>query len=149
MQSFLKASTKRCSELEEKSSLTIQQRVHLIPRANVLVAVGKGSDSLILRSFDLMQALEDEGIDYLIMESTPRRRAERDTEYNYPMKVRSRKGSVKFSLQVAPEGMTISSEGVLTWNVPRKYEGSEAPVIVQVSDDSGREIIHSFRLSID
>ena len=44
--------------------------------------------------------------------------------------------------------MTISNEGVLTWDVPRNYEGKEATVIVQVSDNSHQETFHSFKLSI-
>ncbi len=136
-------------ELNEGSSLPIYQRVLLIPRAEVLITVGKGSDHLILRPFNLEEELQEQEIDYLFVASAPQRVARRGTKYEYPIKVRSRNGGVKFSLQAGPEGMKVSPAGQLTWNVAADYLGEESPVIVQISDKSGQQTFHTFRLTIE
>ena len=45
------------------------------------------------------------------------------------------------SAQVAPDGK-------LTWNVPKDFAEKEVDVIVSVSDASGQESFHSFKLGI-
>lgn len=135
-------------ELAENSPLRLDQRIHLIPRAHVLITVGQGGDRLVLRKFDLAASLEAEGIDYLFVESAPLRTAERGTTYKYPIIVRSKRGNVKMSLQTAPHSMDIGKDGVLRWIVPTGAQAREDTVIIQISDDSGQQIFHSFKITI-
>jgi hypothetical protein len=54
-----------------------------------------------------------------------------------------------YSLQQAPEGMTIdASTGLITWQVAPKDSGSHS-VIVQVSDGHGGEILYAFVTAIE
>lgn len=135
-------------ELAKASRLRWEDRVHLIPRAKVLITVGDGGDRLILRSFDLARSLDAEGIDYLFVESAPVTTAICGTQYVYQMRVRSRKGGVKTELQSGPQGMTITPDGLLTWRVPARPADTPVTVIVQVSDASGQTAFHSFTLAM-
>jgi hypothetical protein len=135
-------------ELAKDSKLPIWQRVHLIPRAKVLVTVGEGNDRLVLRKFDLAAELEAEGIDYLFVASAPVTSATKGGKYTYKMDVRSKKGEVKVSLQSGPKGMTVSKDGLIQWSVPGRGEEEVQTVIVEVSDGSTQTIFHTFGIRV-
>lgn len=81
-------------ELDQNIYLPMHKRMFLIPRAGVLITIGMSGDQLILRSFDIEQALQSEDVDYLFVSSDPGRTAVRGDQYSYPIKVKGRKGSV-------------------------------------------------------
>jgi hypothetical protein len=135
-------------ELAQDSKMPLWQRIHLIPRAKVLVTLGEGHDHLILRKFDLAQELEAEGIDYLFVESAPTAHAQRGSRYTYKLQIRSKKGGVKTELQSGPKGMSISKDGLLQWAVPARPTEDHATVIIQISDGSGQTIFHSFGIDL-
>ena len=135
-------------ELSKDSKLPMSQRVHLIPRGKVLVTVANGGERLVIRSFDLAQSLNDEGIDYLFVESSPVSIAIRGTKYVYKMQVRSKKGGVKTELQSGPKGMTITPDGLITWQVPLHSADLQSTVIVQISDASGQTTFHNFTINL-
>ena len=68
--------------------------------------------------------------------------------FKYEVKVKSLKGGVKIKLESGPKGMKISSSGVVTWRTSRKTAESE-DVILSISDSSGREITHAFKIVLD
>ena len=135
-------------ELKQDSKLPLWQRVHMIPAGKVLVTVGEGASHLVLRNFDLANALEAEGIDYLFVDSAPICQANRGQRYSYKMQVRSKKGGVKIELQSGPKGMTISKDGLVTWTVPARPGEENEGVIIQVSDATGQSIFHTFNIDI-
>lgn len=137
------------SELNENTNLPIYKRVFLIPRARVLITIGKSSDELIVRPFDLVEALKAESVDYLFVNSAPRRSASRGEQYSYLIEVMSRKGDVRFALESGPPGMTLSSEGLLNWAVPVDFQPGDTAVIVKVVDKSQQELFHSFQLQVN
>jgi hypothetical protein len=53
---------------------------------------------------------------------------------------------VKYNLDFGPDGLTIGSDGKVSWDVPANFDKSVS-VSVTVSDKSGREIIHVFDLT--
>ncbi len=133
-------------ELDQESKLPIWQRVQLIPAAKVLVTLGEGSSSLVMRGFDLARELEAEGIDYLFVESSPLCQANRGQRYSYKMQVRSKKGGVKIKLQSGPKGMTVSKDGMVSWTVPARATEENASVIIEVTDATGQTIFHTFNI---
>jgi len=136
------------SELAKKSSVGPEQRIHLIPRLGSLVTLGEGNSSIIVRPFDLAQAYQSLGLDYLFVDSAPVHWVTRGGAYKYPIHVQSKQGGVKFSLQSGPRGMRISPQGVLQWNAGDSLAASEAVVIVEISDASGKQIFHTFQIEI-
>ena len=95
-----------------------------------------------------MAALNNAGIDYLFVDSLPVTAADPGKPYRYPITVKSKKGGVRFTLDSGPEGMTLSKDGVLTWNVPAHFEAGPAGVIVTVEDSAGQNVFHTFNVQV-
>ncbi|MBI1917848.1 MAG: hypothetical protein HYS12_24400 [Planctomycetes bacterium] len=74
--------------------------------------------------------------------------AVRGKEYVCPLVVRSKKGGVKAKLEGGPAGMKVLPEGKLVWTVPKDFSEAEVDVILTVSDASGQEVFHSFKLTV-
>ena len=66
--------------------------------------------------------------------------------FDYPIAVKSKKGGVKYKLDAGPDGMAISPTGRVTWDVPADF-AVEVSVIVTVSDATGQEVFHTFKLT--
>jgi hypothetical protein len=124
------------------------RHLFLIPDAKLLVATSQTNDKLILHRFDLDAILAKSDVDYLFVSSRAPATAVRGEAFRYPIEVKSRKGGVKFNLDAAPKGLTLDAKGVITWNVPKDFDGDSASVILTISDKSGQETIHSFVVSV-
>src|SRR5262249_39234671 len=130
------------------STQPFERHVFLIPEAKLLVILPATKDKLVLHPFDLDKLLEKSGADYLFVQSQPVTMAVRGQEYVYPLIVRSKKGGVKVKLESGPKGMQVTSAGRLTWSVPKDFTETEADVLLSVSDDSGQEVFHRFKLTV-
>jgi hypothetical protein len=132
-----------------RTDFTMDKRIHLIPQAKLLVIIPGTNDRLILHRFDVQEALEKSGLDYLLVVSAPRTSARRGTTYRYAVRVKSKQGGVTYRLESGPAGMKVSPGGLLTWTVPGDFANVEATVILSVKDRSGQEIFHTFRVQIN
>jgi S1-C subfamily serine protease len=122
------------------------KHIHFIPDARLIIAIPKTNDRLILQQFEPLQALKDAKIDYLFVASPPVISAAKNSNYIYQIQVETKRGNLKFSLENGPAGMKISPTGKLTW-LAGPTQGDET-VIVRVSDASGQEIFHAFKISV-
>jgi len=125
-----------------------QERVFLVPQHQRLVTVADTRDQLVVRPFDMMAMLDKAGIDYLFVESLPVTIADPGKPYRYPITVQSKKGGLKFTLDSGPQGMKLSNDGVLTWNVPANADAGPAGVIVTIEDSSGQNVFHTFNVQV-
>ena len=133
-------------ELKIKKALSWEKRIHYYPRAGLLVTLEDGKDRLVLRRIDLAEQLEKSETDYLVIVSRPPQ-AKPGTDFSYKLRVLSKKGGLKFNLRSGPEGMKISPAGEITWKVPTKLT-EPAEVVLTVSDSSGQELFHEFKLEV-
>ena len=62
--------------------------------------------------------------------------------------IRAKAGGVKVSLESGPDGLTVSPNGQVSWDVPARFEAPEAKVIVAIHDDTGQEVFHTFTVTI-
>jgi hypothetical protein len=124
------------------------KRVHYIPAANLLVTIPATNDRLLLYRFDLDKELAKTNTNYLFVASQPPRRAEKGAAYSYKLDVKSKQGGVKYQLASGPDGMKVSDAGVVTWKVPDDWGEPETDVIVNVSDKSGKEAFHTFKVHV-
>jgi hypothetical protein len=131
-----------------RTGMTLEKCLHLIPAANLIVTLAPSSDELILRRLDVTAAMDKAGIEYLFITSMPPRVAQRGHTYAYPIAVKSKRGGVQYTLDSAPDGMTLSAEGRLEWKVPETAPLRKAGVIVTVKDASGREVYHAFDVAV-
>ena len=104
------------------------------------------NDRLVLYRFDPEAALEKSGINYFLVTSRPPAHAARGAEFRYQVTVLSKKGGVKYKLESAPKGMTVSEGGLVRWAVPA--DADDADVILSATDDSGQEVFHTFKLQL-
>jgi hypothetical protein len=131
-----------------RQRLHYDKRVHLLPAMNLLVTIPATNDRLLLYRFDLDDLLAKADVDYLFVTSQPPPRAVRGETLSYQVVVRSRKGGVRYQLAGGPEGMVISAAGKVTWAVPAGFADQQAEVLLTVTDQSGQEVFHSFRLAV-
>src|SRR5262249_57896922 len=124
------------------------RRVHFIPDAKLLVTIPDTKDKLVLHRFDLDAALDKAGIDYLFVTSRPPALAGKGIEYRYQIAVKSKKGGVKYKLDAAPKGMSVSPAGLVRWSVPADLDDKDVDVILSVTDASGQEALHTFKIGI-
>lgn len=130
------------------SKLLFDKRVVFVPEAKIVVTIPVTNDRLVMQRFDVDEALEKSAFDYLFVSSLPATKATRGELYRYQLNVRSKKGGVKYRLDAAPEGMKLSSNGELTWSVPQEHSATSADVIITISDASGQEVLHNFRIHL-
>ncbi len=103
---------------------------------------------LTLYHLDIDKAMEESGIDYLLVTSRAPSAVAPGEAYRYPIVVKSKKGGVNYKLESGPEGMTMSKEGELQWNVPKDAEELIHSIIVLVTDSAGQETHHTFDLHV-
>jgi len=126
------------------SDFLADKKVLFTTEGKLIAVLDKTGNKLLLHRFDLEAALEKAGVDYLFVTSRPPV-AEPGKPFTYTPVVKSKRGGVTFKLDAGPAGMKITPNGVLTWEVPKDWAGTEN-VIVTISDKSGQEIFHTFKL---
>jgi hypothetical protein len=115
----------------------------------VLVTIPGTNDRLVLQRFDLEEALDKLGVDYLFVTSTPPTHVKSGSRFEYTVAVKSKKGGVTYRLDSGPDGMSVSPTGVITWNVPADMASGSVSVILSVKDATAQERFHSFPLKIE
>jgi hypothetical protein len=124
------------------------QRLLFIPDAKMIVTVPETNDRLIVHRFDIEEAMDKAGVNYLYATSRAPGLAVRGKDYVYSIQTRSKKGDVRYKLESGPEGMRITKAGVIFWRVPADHPGGEVNAIVTIADASGQEIFHTFRVAV-
>ena len=73
-----------------------------------------------------------------------------DRRYVYQLKVENvSPESLKYELVTAPEGMTISETGAISWGLPEAQVGTrEFKVAVRVFDTDGAEATQEFSINL-
>jgi hypothetical protein len=124
------------------------KRIFFIPRAKLIIVFPESNDRLELHRFDVEEALEKSGLDYLLVTSRPPATATRGGEYTYQVAVKSKAGGVRYQLAAGPERLEVSPGGLVKWRVPADFKGNEGDVILTIRDASGQEVFHTFTIRI-
>jgi hypothetical protein len=130
-----------------RHDFSADKRLHFLPEYKLLVAIPAAADELLLYHFDVLEALEKSGLDYLFVTSQPPATARRGATFAYQVEVKSKRGGLKYKLESGPRNLVVSPNGKISWQVPETAE-AEVPVIVSVEDASGQECFHAFTLRI-
>jgi serine/threonine protein kinase len=139
-------SLKALDELQAGTDIPWEKQVHYYPTAGLLVTLGSQKDKIVLRRVDLAEQLEKSGADFLVVVSRPPP-AHPGSLFTYRIAVRSKKGGVKVKLEAGPPGLTVASDGRVSWPVPIQVEG-EVNVLLTLKDASGQELSHSFKIDV-
>src|SRR5205823_2304031 len=87
-----------CNEAWTSSDFTQDKRVLFAPEAKTIAVLPLSSDRLVVHRFDVDEALDKAGIDYLFVVSRPPVAAYKGTPFVYTPVVKSKKGGVKLKL---------------------------------------------------
>jgi hypothetical protein len=68
--------------------------------------------------------------------------------WDYRIATLEKHGPVKLHLEKAPEGMSLSRKGQLSWKVPGGVRGT-AEVVVVVTDRKSNEVRHGFTIAFE
>jgi Trypsin-like peptidase domain len=123
-------------------------RVFFVPQANLIAVLPVSNDQIVLHKFDIDAALEKSSVDYLFVTSQPPESVKAGTTLNYPIVVRAKRKPVAFKLETGPKGMTVSSEGVVTWAAPADAPTANQDAILSVRDAGGQEVFHTFTIRV-
>ena len=128
--------------------LPIDQRIHFFPAENLLLTLATTNEELILRRVSLIEAMKQKGIDYLFPSSVPPKRVIAGDTYTYEIEILSARRRAKVSLNSGPEGMRLRRNR-LTWIVPNTHEPGPESVILTLTDSSGQEVFHAFKIQVE
>ena len=128
--------------------LMLDQRFWYVPDAQLLVQVPSTDDSLILHAVDIESLLTASEVDYLFVASRPPTTASLGKPWQYQINVKSKKGGTAYKLASAPMGMVVSKAGKLSWAIPADFSDVRPRVIVEITDGSGQEVLHTFAPAI-
>ncbi len=113
-----------------------------------MVTIPATDDRLVLRCFDRDNPVKNFRGDDLFVVSQPPVKVRKGQALNYTMVVVSRQGGVQCKLVQGPKGMTVSSDGKLTWNVPADLRDDHVFVLVQLTDAGTQKSVHAFTITI-
>src|SRR5262249_15846862 len=133
---------------DRNERLPLDRRVYLVPQAKALITIPLSADKLVVHRFDLDEALEKSGIDYLLVTSPPQTLPERGGTYSYTPVVKSKKGGVKMKLESGPDGMKLVDGNRLQWVVPADFADREVTVLLSIGDATGQEIFHTYKVQV-
>jgi hypothetical protein len=125
-----------------------EPRIHYLPSANVLVNLPESNDRVVVRHLNLIEALNHSGQDYLFVLSRPDRQVPAGSTFTYHMDVKSKADGLHYKVESGPEGMTVSSAGVVRWRVPDRPNHQPVRVIITITSASGKEVQHVFDLTV-
>ena len=124
-----------------------EKRFTFIPDAKLLIQVPNVADKLILHKADLEAMLKNSQDDYAYVTSIPPNTAALGQTYQHQLTVNSSR-KVKFELTNAPEQMTVSDSGLISWNVPNEFSSPVVPVEVQLEMESALKTKYAFLINI-
>jgi WD40 repeat protein len=127
---------------------SVEKRFHFVPAANLLITIPPASDRLVLRNVDIGKSLSRIGDDSLVVTSPGALTADGGQSFHHRVEARSRTGALRYAVALGPDGLSVSPEGELRWNVPAESKGRDETVVVSVADGAGAERFHLIRIAV-
>jgi len=134
--------------LRGSSPIRIERRFYWLPERNVVVMLPEGDDRVVLRRLDLDRELQRSGRHLLYVTSQPPSNVAVGDTLEYKVAVKATHGPATCTLESGPKGMTCSSSGTVRWKVAPDSPGERAGVVLTIRDARGKELFHSFVLTI-
>jgi S1-C subfamily serine protease len=128
--------------------LVVDKRFHFIPAARLFITIPPTNDRLVLRRLDIDQAIARSEKPLLLVTSPGELSVRPRQEIVHQVQARSSKGPVRFELTSGPAGLSVSSEGMLSWRAPIAGGNEVHEAVVTISDASGRQIFHTIRIKV-
>ncbi len=127
------------------TTFTMDKRIVFAPELGYLLFVPYSNDRIIVRQFNLEDAIKDLN-GALYVTSAPPTNAESGKEWQYQLTAVSNSSPVKFSLEESPQGMLLRDNGTVIWAIPSGIRG-DADVVVEAVDSAGKSKRQKFTIS--
>ncbi|MBS0211413.1 MAG: hypothetical protein JSS27_20930 [Planctomycetes bacterium] len=127
-----------------RSNFTFDKRFVYVVQAGQFLYIPLSNDRLMVRKFDLREALDASGNDYLYVSSLPPSAFRKGEEFSYQLEVVSKPAEFTARLDSGPDGMALSADGKLTWNVPADFADRRIDVIISIENKSGQAVFERF-----
>jgi hypothetical protein len=137
----------RYKDLEGVMHVGIENMVHLIPRAQLLVVIPPSLDRLLLHPIKLVDALNNTKINYALVTSQPPAHFVRGQPFEYQLETTGNATKVSFVLESGPPGMTLSPQGQLTWLPAKDLDANAVDVEIRIAATEGNVQWHQFSLT--
>jgi S1-C subfamily serine protease len=128
--------------------ITADKRFLLIPRAGLLVTIPPSNDRIVFRRLDIAESLARLPGEFLFVSSQGDLIAKPGQPLRHQLDVLSKKGGVTVALDRGPKGLSVSPQGLVSWQVPDGRQGAEETAVLLVSDASGRKFVHKLTFHI-
>lgn len=127
-----------------QSDMSIDKRIVLASEADRL-AVLPAKTPKTIEIYDFGPQLQQSRLQALKITSQPPLTAKRGALLKYPiLTTNAGKERLRYELIRGPDGMQITSDGVVTWDVPKNYNRKTAFVSINVSRQSRFALRHGF-----
>ena len=123
-------------------------QVHYVPWAKLIFDAGYDNKTLYVRKYDVEKELNATGEDYLYVDSLPPFTAFLNNTLEYQISCKTNAESVHYQLSEGPDGMEVTSTGLMTWRPPRGMPVGIVPVVVTITSNNGDENLHTFELVV-
>jgi len=128
---------------------TVDKRFHLVPSANLLITIPFSNDRIVLRRLDITEAIGRLGGQYLIVTSPSVLYARSGNAINHQIEACSKTGGLRYTLSNGPDGLTVSANGQLTWQPPKRLVENVATAVITIADSSGQEHFHTITIRVN
>jgi hypothetical protein len=131
---------------EQKGEITFDKRLFLDVESGLLVSIPSSNDRIHIQPFDLGAEIARISSDYFLAYSPKIDMYSPGQTYTSHVRVETNRKELSYELYVGPPGLTVESDGKITWNVPNGYKPRTADVIVAVSSDGVHQGFSAFTL---
>jgi S1-C subfamily serine protease len=129
------------------NELHLLQRYHLIPSARLMITIPVENDRLVLRRLDILSELYRLEIDEIVVTSPSVIGAVVGQPFRHRVEAYA-KGGATFERADGPEGLSVSPDGDLRWDVPRVDAGQEKVAVVAVRSATGQKVLHKMHILV-
>jgi hypothetical protein len=127
---------------------SFEYRFRWIPSAELLITVPSTDDRLVLRRLRLSDAIVKSGPETLHVTSAKSLLVSAGKKLSHRIEVKSAKGGVKLTLARGPEGLKVTPDGLVEWDVPDRGEKFEETAVITVEDESGHPLFHKLTIHV-
>lgn len=114
---------------------------------NLFVFLTDGKRELHLRELDIEAELKQTGASYLVVNSKPDISVNIGETFTYQVDALS-SSPVTYKLDKGPEGMTLTPSGQLTWTLTTKYQDQVVDVLINATNEEGKNTQHAFSIPV-
>lgn len=130
----------------QEKSPAFEYRFRWIPAAELLITVPSTDDRLVLRRLRLANVIATSGPETLYVTSAKSLLVRAGKKLSHRIEVKSAKGGVKLTLTKGPEGLKLTPDGRVEWDVPDRGENLEETAVITIENESGHPLFHKLTI---